>query len=72
MDRKSIYRKPEVVGVLLVGEPRPAGLHLVAVDSAVDEAGVELQRLVRVAADWAKLCHHDAVQRMCQLLKAPV
>ena len=72
MDRKSAYRKPEVVSVLLVGEPRPAGLYFVAIDGAVDEAGCKLQRLVRVAADRAELCHHDAIQRVCQLLKAPV
>ena len=70
--REAADREPEVVGVLLVGEPGPACLHPVPVDGAVDEAWVKLQGLVRVAADRAELCHHNAVQRVRQLLEAPV
>ena len=66
------HREPEVVSVLLVGEPGPSSLHAVAIDGCVDEAGIELQRLVRLAADRSELSHHDAIQRVRQLLESPV
>jgi len=69
---KGAYWQPEVVCVLLVREPGPSRLRFVTIDCAVDETRDKLQRLVRVAADWTELSHHDAIQRVRQLLKAPV
>ncbi len=57
---------------MLVGEPAPAGLHALAVDGLVHKAGVELQRLLGGAVHGTELRANDAVQRVRQLLKAPV
>ena len=63
---------PEGDGVVLVGEPPPAGLHALAVDGLVDKARVELQRLLGGAVHGPELRADDAIQRVRQLLKAPV
>jgi hypothetical protein len=63
---------PEGDGVLLVGEPAPAGLYLVTIDRLVDKSGVEVQRLLACAVNRAELRAHDAVQRMRQLLESPI
>ena len=58
---------------------RPAQQHqflrytlIASIDCAADAARVTMQGLVHIAADWAKLSHHDAVQGVRQLLKAQV
>lgn len=63
---------PEGDGVLLVGEPAPAGLNLVTIDRLVDKSGVEVQRLLACAVNRPELRAHDAVQRMRQLLESPI
>ena len=63
---------PEGDGVVLVGEPAPAGLHAFPVDGLVHKAGAELQRLLAGAVHGAELRADDAVQRVRQLLEAPV